>query len=86
MNISKNIQKEPWFLAMNPNGRIPVLVDRRRQDFPVFETAAILLYVAEHYDTAKKFWFDPSKQPEEYSTMLQWMFWAVSGVAGTDNS
>ncbi|THH28814.1 hypothetical protein EUX98_g5370 [Antrodiella citrinella] len=80
INISKNTQKEPWFLALNPNGRIPVLVDRNRADFAVFETAAILLYLAQHYDAASKFAFDPATQADEYSRMLQWMFFAHGGI------
>ncbi|KAG0704305.1 thioredoxin-like protein [Suillus ampliporus] len=80
IDISSNIQKEPWFIKLNPNGRIPVLVDRQREDFVVFETAAILLYLEQHYDPERKFGFDPVKQPNEYSEMLQWIFWAHGGV------
>jgi len=80
INISTNVQKEPWFLALNPNGRIPVLVDRNRHGFAVFETAAILLYLAQHYDTARHFAFDPAVQADEYSRMLQWMFFAHGGI------
>ncbi|OAX44279.1 glutathione S-transferase [Rhizopogon vinicolor AM-OR11-026] len=80
IDISKNTQKEPWFIKLNPNGRIPVLVDRQRENFVVFETAAILLYLEQHYDPEKKLGFDPVKQPNEYSEMLQWMFWAHGGV------
>lgn len=72
------MQKEPWFIKLNPNGRIPVLVDPNRKDFTVFETAAILLYLGQHYDTTKKFTFDPKVQADEYSKMLQWMFFTVS--------
>lgn len=78
INISRNDQKEPWFIKLNPNGRIPVLVDRAREDFVVFETAAILLYLEQHYDPERKLGFDPVSQPNEYSEMLQWMLWAVS--------
>jgi glutathione S-transferase len=78
IDISRNIQKEPWFIKLNPNGRIPVLVDRAREDFVVFETAAILLYLEQHYDPEKKLGFDPVSQPNDYSEMLQWMLWAVS--------
>ncbi|KAI8978798.1 glutathione S-transferase C-terminal-like protein [Trametes punicea] len=80
INISKNVQKEPWFLKLNPNGRIPVLVDRNRADFPVFETGAILLYLEQHYDTQRKFAFDPQTRPSEYSEMLQWIFFAHGGI------
>lgn len=77
IDLSENTQKEPWFLKLNPNGRIPVLVDHSRADFTVFETAAILLYLARYYDTHRVFAFDPVQQPEEYSQMVQWIFWAV---------
>ncbi|PPQ89677.1 hypothetical protein CVT25_013864 [Psilocybe cyanescens] len=80
IDISTGVQKEPWFLEMNPNGRIPVLVDRVRQGFVVFETAAILLYLAQRCDTRFKFWFDPVREPQEYSVMLQWIFWAHGGL------
>jgi len=80
IDISKNIQKEPWFIKLNPNGRIPVLVDRSRDDFVVFETAAILLYLAQHYDKDAKFIFRQDTQPNDYSEMLQWIFFAHGGV------
>lgn len=73
----ENTQKEPWFIKLNPNGRIPVITDRSRGDFNVFETSAILLYLAQHYDPEFKFSFDPVKQPNDYSEMLQWIFFAV---------
>ncbi|KAF8897472.1 glutathione S-transferase [Infundibulicybe gibba] len=80
ISFSKNEQKEPWFLKFNPNGRIPVVVDQTRDDFPIFETSAILLYLAQHFDTDKKFWYDPVTHPKENSEMLQWIFFAHGGV------
>jgi glutathione S-transferase len=78
INLSANIQKEPWFIKLNPNGRIPVLVDRTRDNFVVFETAAILLYLVQHYDKENKFVFKADTQPNDWSEMLQWIFFAVS--------
>ena len=82
--LRTNKQKEPWFInTLNPNGRIPVLVDRNRptttgaEGFAVFETAAILLYLSQHYDPEHKLWFDAANQPADYSEMLQWIFFAV---------
>lgn len=73
-----NEQKQPWFLAINPNGRIPALTDRTRGDgFHVFESAAILLYLEQHFDKEKKFAFDPATEPEAWSEILQWIFFAV---------
>ena len=84
ISIRTNKQKEPWFInTLNPNGRIPVLVDRNRpsttgaEGFAIFETAAILLYLSQHYDPEHKLWFDVAKQPADYSEMLQWIFFAV---------
>ena len=77
IDISKGTQKEPWFLKLNPNGRIPVVVDPNRGNFAVFETAAILLYLAQHYDTLRKFAFDPQARADAHSEMLQWMFFVV---------
>ena len=62
---------------MNPNGRIPVLTDRSRGDFHVFETSAIMLYLAQHYDKDYGYWFDAEKDPKDYSEMLQWIFFTV---------
>ena len=79
INLSENVQKRPWYIKMNPNGRIPVLVDQARGGFTVFETAAILLYLEQHYDKELVFSFDPVKQSNDYSEMLQWLFWTVYG-------
>jgi len=80
IKISSMRQKEPWFIKLNPNGRIPVLVDRSRNDFVVFETAAILLYLTLHYDKESKFVFRAPTQPDEWSEMMQWICFAHGGV------
>merc|ERR1712225_152612 len=60
INIMENIQKESWFTKFSPNGRIPAIVDHDRNDFSVFEGAAILSYLTRHYDPEHKFSFtDP---------------------------
>ncbi|KIK97990.1 hypothetical protein PAXRUDRAFT_9844 [Paxillus rubicundulus Ve08.2h10] len=80
IDISTNRQKEPWFIALNPNGRIPVIVDRTHKPdpFPVFESAAILLYLVRKYDTEGRFTFPAGSDDE--SVMLQWIFFAHGGV------
>lgn len=47
LDLGAGQQKEHWFLAINPNGRIPAIVDRGNGDFAVFESGAIMLYLAE---------------------------------------
>ena len=79
INIATNEQKKEWFLRLNPNGRIPVLVDNAKSPpFPVFETSAQLLYLAAHHDPDTRFGFT---DPLEYSELLQWLFFYHGGGA-----
>ncbi|KAI0839796.1 glutathione S-transferase [Hypoxylon sp. FL0890] len=78
INIMKNTQKEPWFTAINPNGRIPAIVDHDRGDFAVFEGLAILGYLTRHYDPEYKFSFPV--ESDDYSVAEQWMAWQHGGV------
>ncbi len=47
MNLSEGDQKKPDFLAINPNGRIPAIIDRDANSQRVFESGAIMIYLAE---------------------------------------
>ena len=69
-----NQVKSPWFLEINPNGRIPAVTVH---GFSVFETSAIILYLAEVYDTKRLFSYHPVNDLKAYSEMLQWIFFAV---------
>ena len=74
LTLSKLEQKEEWFLKINPNGRIPAIVDHDNDDFAVFESGAILIYLAEK--TGK---FLPS-EPKARSRVLQWLMFQMGGV------
>ncbi|EMC2479782.1 glutathione binding-like protein [Vibrio cholerae] len=74
LNLSNNDQKQPAFTAINPNGRIPAIVDRDNEDFAVFESGAILLYLAEKIG---KFLPQESKAR---SKVIQWLMFQMSGV------
>ncbi|MDC0662308.1 glutathione S-transferase family protein [Marinobacter sp. SS21] len=74
VDLSKAQQKTPEFLAMNPNGRIPVIVDRDNDDFVVFESGAILIYLGEKYG---KFY---PPEPKARSRTLQWLMFQMGGV------
>ena len=67
-------QKEPWYLELNPNGRIPTLVDHDNDDFVVFESGAIMIYLAEL--TGKLLPTDVKGR----STVIQWLMFQMGGV------
>lgn len=54
--MGKNTQKEPWFLEINPNGRIPAITDSFSdgKTIRVFESGSILEYLVDRYDTDHK--------------------------------
>jgi len=72
-----NQVKSPWFLEINPNGRIPAI---SHDGFNVFETSAILLYLAQQFDKDHKLSRDPVTDPKGYSEELQWLFFTHGGV------
>jgi glutathione S-transferase/GST-like protein len=74
LDLSKGEQKEPWFEALNPNGRIPAIVDRAADNFAVFESGAILIYLAEK--TGQLMPADPKGR----SLVLQWLMFQMGGV------
>jgi glutathione S-transferase/GST-like protein len=47
IDFEKREQKEPWYLKINPNGRIPTIVDHANGSFAVFESGALMIYLAE---------------------------------------
>ena len=74
INLGAGEQKTPEFLAMNPNGRIPVIRDCDADNQVVFETGAIMIYLAEK--TGKLL---PSKEPER-SRVIQWLMFQMGGI------
>lgn len=74
IDLAANEQKSPAFLALNPNGRIPVIVDRDEDDFTVFESAAILIYLAEK--TGRFIASDARTRIRQ----IQWMAFQVGGL------
>ncbi|KAL8363524.1 hypothetical protein RB601_009338 [Gaeumannomyces tritici] len=78
IDISKNTQKQAWFTAVNPNGRIPAIVDHDRSGFAVFEGAAILSYLARHYDPRHLLSFPPGS--DDHSVAEQWIAWQHGGL------
>jgi GSH-dependent disulfide-bond oxidoreductase len=74
INLLQGEQREPWYLRLNPNGRIPTIVDRDEGDFAVFESGAILVYLAEK--TGKLL----PKDKKGRSVALQWVMFQMGGI------
>ena len=74
LNLRKGEQKQPEFLAINPNGRIPAIVDSEEDNFAVFESGAIMIYLAEK--TGKLL---PSDMRGR-SSVIQWLMFQMGGL------
>ncbi len=74
IDISSGIQKEPEYLAINPNGRIPAIVDHGADRLTIFESGAIMIYLA---DKAGK--LIPTDTKGRYQVM-QWLMFQMGGV------
>jgi glutathione S-transferase len=67
-------QKQDWYVRLNPNGRIPTIVDKDNDDFAVFESGAILIYLAEK--TGRLMPSDVKGR----SRVIQWLMFQMGGI------
>jgi glutathione S-transferase/GST-like protein len=74
LDLSKLEQRRPEFLKISPNGRIPAIVDRELDDFAVFESGAILIYLAEK--TGRLMPSDTRGR----SLVMQWLMFQMGGI------
>jgi glutathione S-transferase len=74
IDLAKLEQRQPWYLEINPNGRIPAIVDRDEDGFPVFESGAILIYLAEK--AGRLLPVDRKGR----SRVVQWLMFQMGGV------
>jgi GST-like protein len=74
IKLTDRQHKEDWYLELNPNGRIPTLVDHDDDDFTIFESGAILIYLAEKFGR-----FLPADNKGR-SRVIQWLMWQMSAL------
>ena len=74
VDLGKKEQKKAKYLKLNPNGRIPTIVDRENENFVVFESGAILIYLAEKTGQLLP------EHPEKRSVVLQWLMFQMGGI------
>lgn len=74
INLGAGDQKKAEYLRLNPNGRIPTIVDRDDGDFVVFESGAILLYLPKK--TGKLM----PTSGKARSTVIQWLMFHMGGI------
>ncbi len=74
IKLHKLEQRNPDYLKLNPNGRIPTIVDHDEDDFVVFESGAILIYLAEK--SGKLLPADKKGR----SLVIQWLMFQMAGI------
>jgi glutathione S-transferase len=76
MKLSEKEQKQEWYLLLNPNGRIPTIVDYDRGGLAVFESGAILIYLAEKTGRL----MPPAEDVVGHSRVIQWLMFQMGGL------
>jgi glutathione S-transferase len=74
VNLMAGDQKTPEYLRLNPNGRIPTIVDRDAGDFAVFESGAIMIYLAEKAGRLLP------QDVKGRSRVIQWLMFQMGGI------
>ena len=75
INIAKDEQFQPHFLKISPNNRIPAIIDKDNNGYSLFESGAILMYIAEKSGKLLNF-----SDKDEYYRTIEWLMWQMGGV------
>jgi glutathione S-transferase len=74
ISFDKREQKEPWYMKLNPNGRIPTIVDHDNDGFVVFESGALMIYLAEKAGKLLP------RDVKGRSLVVQWLMFQMGGI------
>ena len=74
IDLQAGEQYTNWFLQLNPNGRIPVLKKMGEESVAIFDSNAILIYLAEKFGKLL-----PYNEPER-TVVFQWLMFQASGI------
>jgi len=74
VDLDRLEQREDWFLEINPNGRIPAIIDHDAGGLRLFESGAILLYLAEKHDR-----FLPRESTSRIEA-IQWLMFQMANI------
>jgi len=74
IDFDKKEQREPWYLKINPNGRIPAIVDHDNGGFAVFESGALMIYLAEKAGRLLP------TDVKGRSLVIQWLMFQMGGI------
>ena len=75
INIGKDEQFQPHFLEIAPNNRIPAIIDKDNNNYSLFESGAILMYLAEKSGTLIN-----KSNTDEYYRTIEWLMWQMGGI------
>ena len=75
INIAKDEQFQAHFLKISPNNRIPAIIDRDNNGYSLFESGAILMYLAEKSGKLLN-----HNNKDEYYRTIEWLMWQMGGV------
>ncbi|HEU4534699.1 MAG TPA: glutathione S-transferase family protein [Polyangiaceae bacterium] len=76
LDLADGEHKRPEYLALNPNGKVPLVVD---DGTPVFESVAILIHLGQKYGVERGLW--PAPNTPEHARALAWAVWSAASLS-----
>lgn len=81
LDFKKNEQRSPYYISMNPNARVPAIIDHDNDDHAVWESGSILIYLCQRGAGARSYCPLYSDDFAEQASINSWLFYQTSGHA-----